>query len=283
MNFGYDCHDNASLATRARFYDDAALIKCVEAQGHLFWRGQLTPTNLAATEHLPHSFNLYKCETCPTFLRNNEPRTHQCVQSSSCCEQYYLVFQSLPQRVAPRQYTCCTGEPSQCADRSLWFAVDPFLQPCEFDGAKHLLPLQIEQNYALADALTHRCAAAKCQCNAFRYAGAAQWRSCATCCGSTPDERVDTDLVRDSLVRIGGTDSKYWQYKPRARTEADRVHGIYGQSVFRGHGPCHYLPDHKRRWTPVRGGYVPANNAPRAVSAVLAPRLCDGSACRTAL
>lgn len=278
--------DSACPIRIERFYDDASIIQHIEATEGLRWRGQLTPTNLTAVDHASQNYHLYKCAECPTFLRNMEPRTHPCITSRNCCDQYYLVFQTLPNRaVEPRLTSCCTGEPSHCADLSLWYAVDPFLTPQEFDGAKHLLPLQIEQNYALADALVHRCQ--ECQCNRFRYAGAAQWRSCATCCGSANDS-VDTDLVRDSLVRIGhgvssGSSSKYWQYKPRSRTEADRVHGIYGQSVFRGHGPCHYRPDHKRRWTPVRGGYVPANNAPRAVSAVMAPRLCDGTACRTIL
>jgi hypothetical protein len=48
-------------------------------------------------------------------------------------------------------------------------------------------------------------------------------------------------------------------------------------------GPVGYLPDHRRRSTPVRGGFVPGNIAPRAVSAVMAPRLCDDFACRTAV
>lgn len=241
------------------------------------WRGQLVPSSFSMLEdRLPQSHNnLYKCPQCPSFGASQT--FVPCIQSKSCCLQYYLVFQSLSPCVKQLVSTCCTGQPLLCADTSQWFAVDPYLCPTDFCAATHFLPLQVEQNYAVASLVTRNCP----QCVSFdrRFAGAAQWRSCATCCSAQP---VDTDLVRDSLVRIGVDGTKYWQYKPRARTEADRVHGIFGQSVFRGQGPRGYLPDYHRRSTPVRGGYVPANIAPRAVSAVFNPRLCDDFACRNA-
>lgn len=263
-----------------RFTNDTALITHVEKTARLLWRGQLMPSNFSAIEHRSRDNYLYKCPQCPSF--GEQSFSGCCTRSTACCEQYYLVFQSPPgQRphVERRVTTCCSSQPTQCTDRqSQWYAVDASLRWQDFDAAQHLLPLQVEQNYIVADHVAKSCA--QCTSLGKRYAGAAQWRSCATCCDCAP---IDTDLVRDSLVRIGIDGSKYWQYKPRARTEADRVHGIYGQSVFRGQGPCGYLPDHRRRSTPVRGGYVPANMAPRAVSAVMVPRLCDESSCRTAL
>jgi len=268
------------LAQGQRYIDDSDLAVHIEQLFGLKCRGQLVPTNLS-TQNYPNQQNhLYKCQQCPTFSPRKENHS-RCIASPNCCTQYYLVFQTQPERSTEvRLSTCCTNEAVQCADKSMWFAVDPFISVDAFDSSKHLLPLQIEQSHVLADVLNHRCA--ECRCHTSKFSGSAQWKSCATCCGLS-DRTVDTDLYRDSLVRIGATGTKYWQYKPLARTEADRVHGIYGQSVFRGHGPCHYLPDYRRRYTPVRGGYVPANIAPRAVSAVMAPRLCDSSGCRTAL
>lgn len=265
-------YDQELLQTQ-RYHNDIELVCHIEKTTGMKWRGQLVPSNFNTIEFTSTNNYLYKCPQCPAF---GAPQTTiSCVRSKTCCDQYYLVFQSKQCCIKQESKTCCTGQPINCSDQSAWFAVDGLLRAQDFCPLKHLLPLQVEQNYVVANLVSNFCA----ECVSFkrRYAGAAQWRSCATCCPNCP---VDTDLVRDSLVRIGKDGSKYWQYKPRARTEADRVHGIFGQSVFRGQGPCGYLPDYKRRSTPVRGGYVPANNAPRAVSAVMAPRLCDDFACR---
>jgi hypothetical protein len=276
-----DCYNNNVndqtcadfLLYSQRFNDDGALIKHVEETLGMLWRGMLTPSNFTSVEWESRNNYLYKCEECPTYVRRDQSR-QPCVQSRTCCDQYYLVFQSPPTVQKTRISTCCTGQPLECVDQTSWYAVDAFLTPQMFDAKTHMLPLQVEQNTIVADRVIRKCS--ECVSSKVRYAGAAQWRSCATCNIASP---VDTDLVRDSLIRIG-VDPRYWQYKPRDRTEADRVHGMFGQSVFRGMGPIGYLPDYRRPSTTLRGGFVPSHIAPRAVSAVMVPRLCDDFACR---
>ena len=255
------------------YNDDRALVEWIELSTGLKWRGQLMPTNQSSLTSESRDNHLYKCPECPTFLRNEKKNCStidDCDSTKTCCSQYYLVFSSTTSKDFRKD---CFQ--SNCKDESTWWAVDGNLYCRDFIPATHLLPLQVEQNFIVAEILSKHCPACV-QLNR-QFSGAAHWRSCATCCACKP---VETDLVRDSLVRVGQNE-KYWQYKPRSRTEADRVLGIFGQSVFRGMGQRSYLPDFHRRSTPVRGGILPANIAPRQVSATYAPRLCDEFACRS--
>lgn len=313
--------DNFGYSATERFNDDTRLVRYIERHYSLQCRGQLVSTNVDALEHPARNNHLYKCPECPTLDRTDPsapPQTHRCISSATCCETYWLVFQSIAdscseacgsrcghgcrgsgeavggQQIVKEQRGCCTGVAKTCRDISQWFAVDPYLNACDFDPQQHLVPIHAEHSVNIADQLAHRCQ--ECQCDPHKYGAAAQWRSCSTCrpcdgragvakttdrLGRAGASGIDTDLVRDSLVRVG-EGNKFYQYKPLARTDASRVHGTFGQSVFRGHGPKHYLPDHRRRLVPLRGGYVP-QFAPRAVSAVYAPKLCDDATCRSAL
>jgi len=219
------------MLQQERYYNDEELIRCVETSSDIRWRGQLVPSNFSSVqEHSNQKNNLYKCPQCPSFGETES--VVKCIRSKSCCSQYYLVFQSLNNNINVLRKTCCGNQPIQCGDESRWYAVDASIHPTLFSPEKHMLPLQVELNTVVASVVSRNCA--RCVQLNQRLAGAAQWRSCATCCAAYP---VDTDLVRDSLVRIGADGTQYWQYKPLARTEADRVHGIFGQSVFRGQGP----------------------------------------------
>lgn len=259
-----------------RYFDDCALVMRIEQTTGFQWRGQLMPTNLTSVPHESRDNYLYKCAECPQFVRRGNGSDRYCSASKNCCTQYYLVFKSPSTDLRALDKSCCTGNSINCTENATWWAVDASINAKDFVPEQDLLPLQVEQNFVVAHRLCNYCPA--CVSLNRQFSGAAQWRSCATCCSYSP---VDTDLVRDSLVRVGIDGAKYWQYKPRSRTEADRVHGIFGQSVFRGMGPRSYLPDYRRRSTPVRGGYVPANIAPRAVSAVGVARFCDESMCHT--
>jgi len=261
----------------SRFNDDRALVEKIETTTGFILCGQLMPTNLTSVAYPADARNnyLYKCAECPQFVRKDNGSDRYCSASKTCCAKYYLVFKSPRKSLRKLDQSCCTGYSKACADDSTWWAVDGHLPADAFIPEQSLLPLQVEKSSLVAERLVNYCPA--CVNLNRQFSGAAQWRSCATCSASSP---VETDLVRDSLVRVGINGEKYWQYKPRSKTEADRAHGIFGQSVFRGMGPRSYLPDYHRRSTPVRGGLVPANMAPRAVSAVGAPRLCDQSICR---
>lgn len=236
-----------------RFVDDRCLVRFVEKTYDMDFAGQLVPTNLWTDDQQTHQSDVLDKCACPSLSGRNAVR--QICSSSSTdgqCKTYYLVFKRVFQ-CTPDTFPCCSHKLAQPVTRVSYFAVNPHVPLDEFDGKRHIHAIQVEETEEMASMLMRQTNCCQCDNLRRRFAASAQWRRCFDPCLAADCD----DLMRDSLVRITAEGNQYWQYKPLPRSAADEVYGVFGHSVFRGRGPKHYLPDHRRRSTSLRGGFVP--------------------------